>query len=408
MSYRTRNIKQVSYRYTSGVIPPRSYIRLGSRCPIRSLSPSLTMWTAAFLLYLAAGTAWADSCAGRCGAGVDPGQTCQCNSLCSTYGDCCSDYYALCTQQTCSGRCNAALDNSKPCQCNSACVNFGDCCPDYQSLCVGGGGGTPDVTCDISCLANQLWDNDINRVQVWEYEINHQGQTTTSSTSDQAAQSLFTYLQEENVFLKPTYSTFLALLDNYTPSTSVTESQDAAEWVEIDAFLDAILATDVMNHLYNFLVEHGHVTDATSYREVIKELWFNLYARSSSGPINSSGFEHVLVGEISSSKVSGFHNWIQFYLEEKKGAINYQGWVSRSQPLNIVAARFTWNGLSKAKGSFFVGVSPEFDIAIYTACALTRPNASCSFTMAGTSLAIQTYDVAHKAGLQVATAYPNI
>lgn len=75
----------------------------------------------------------------------------------------------------------------------------------------------------------------------------------------------------------------------------------------------------------------GHVTDATSYREVIKELWFNLYARSSSGPINSSGFEHVLVGEISSSKVSGFHNWIQFYLEEKKGAINYQGWVSRNQ-----------------------------------------------------------------------------
>lgn len=62
----------------------------------------------------------------------------------------------------------------------------------------------------------------------------------------------------------------------------------------------------------------GHVTDATSYREVIKELWFNLYARSSSGPINSSGFEHVLVGEISSSKVSGFHNWIQFYLEEKR------------------------------------------------------------------------------------------
>lgn len=40
-----------------------------------------------------------DSCAGRCGAGVDPGQTCQCNSLCSTYGDCCSDYYALCTQR---------------------------------------------------------------------------------------------------------------------------------------------------------------------------------------------------------------------------------------------------------------------------------------------------------------------
>lgn len=78
------------------------------------------------------------------------------------------------------------------------------------------------------------------------------------------------------------------------------------------------------------------------------------------------------------------------------------------QALDIVAARFTWNGLPKAKGSFFVGVSPEFDIAIYTACALTKPNAICSFTMAGNSLQIQTYDVAHKTGLQVATAYPNI
>ncbi|XP_062602694.1 uridylate-specific endoribonuclease-like, partial [Saccostrea cucullata] len=77
-----------------------------------------------------------DTCSGRCGAGHDPSKTCQCNTHCGTYGDCCADYHALCTQQTCSGRCNAALDNSKPCQCNSACVNFGDCCPDYQTLCV--------------------------------------------------------------------------------------------------------------------------------------------------------------------------------------------------------------------------------------------------------------------------------
>ncbi|XP_061177793.1 uridylate-specific endoribonuclease D-like [Saccostrea echinata] len=267
-------------------------------------------------------------------------------------------------------------------------------------------GNTPDITCDISCLAKKLWDNDVNRVQVWEYEVNHQGQTTTSSTSDEATQKR-SRVPEATQAHGATYRTFVALLDNYTPSTSQTESQGSAEWVEIDAFLDVILSTDIMNHLYNFLVEHGHVTDVASYREVLKELWFNLYARSSRGPINSSGFEHVMVGE-TSSKVSGFHNWIQFYLEEKKFAINYQGWVSKNQPLNIVAARFTWKGLSKAKGSFFVGVSPEFDIAIYTACTLTRPNASCSLTMAGNSLQIQTYDVGHKTGLQVGTAYPNI
>lgn len=29
------------------------------------------------------------------------------------------------------------------------------------------------------------------------------------------------------------------------------------------------------------------------------------------------------VGEIKGGKVSGFHNWIQFYLLEKKGQLNY-------------------------------------------------------------------------------------
>lgn len=29
------------------------------------------------------------------------------------------------------------------------------------------------------------------------------------------------------------------------------------------------------------------------------------------------------VGEIKGGKVSGFHNWIQFYLLEKRGQLNY-------------------------------------------------------------------------------------
>lgn len=49
----------------------------------------------------------------------------------------------------------------------------------------GGGGGIFDVICDISCFVNQLWDNDINRVQVWEYEVNYQGQIIMSSILDQ-------------------------------------------------------------------------------------------------------------------------------------------------------------------------------------------------------------------------------
>lgn len=78
-------------------------------------------------------------------------------------------------------------------------------------------------------------------------------------------------------------------------------------------------------------------------------MWFGLYSRFN-GKQDSSGFEHIfagvdgfclnnthagkyvyffshyvrsLSGEIKGGKVSGFHNWIQFYLLEKKGLLNY-------------------------------------------------------------------------------------
>ena len=44
---------------------------------------------------------------------------------------------------------------------------------------------------------------------------------------------------------------------------------------------------------------------------------------------DSSGFEHVFVGETRGEKeVIGLHNWIQFYLQEKRGNIDYKGFFS--------------------------------------------------------------------------------
>lgn len=44
---------------------------------------------------------------------------------------------------------------------------------------------------------------------------------------------------------------------------------------------------------------------------------------------DSSGFEHVFVGETRGDKeVIGFHNWIQFYLQEKIGNVDYKGFMA--------------------------------------------------------------------------------
>jgi hypothetical protein len=58
----------------------------------------------------------APSCKGRCG-GFDSSAACQCDSLCTTYGDCCYDYGGQCLKSR-FGKCSCAFD----------CSLRGNCC----------------------------------------------------------------------------------------------------------------------------------------------------------------------------------------------------------------------------------------------------------------------------------------
>lgn len=50
--------------------------------------------------------------------------------------------------------------------------------------------------------------------------------------------------------------------------------------------------------------------------------------------LDSSGFEHVFVGETKSgTELVGFHNWIQFYLQEKNGNLDYKGYKAKNTDL---------------------------------------------------------------------------
>lgn len=68
--------------------------------------------------------------------------------------------------------------------------------------------------------------------------------------------------------------------------------------------------------------------------------------------------------------------------------------------------KYTWSEHRKRQGSFFVGVSPAFDMAVYTVCFLLHPNRPCQFNLAGVDMDIQTYDVRHVPGFQLAAAFP--
>ncbi|XP_030634439.1 poly(U)-specific endoribonuclease-like [Chanos chanos] len=338
-----------------------------------------------------------DSCAGRCGYGVDSSYTCQCNTACERYGDCCTDYFSLCkAQDSCKGRCGYGTDWNYNCQCNSACERYGDCCADYTTYCTEGS-GTTISDADIKALSEKLYSLDYNKATAFEVTISPQRLISSSQTSgqiDYSSSPLFQYVDEATLFSKPTYKALINLLDNYQRTTGVTESFSSQQLSEQDTFLrEAISYTTVGKELYAFLNSKGVYSTETDFIYDLKMMWFGLYSRYN-GKMDSSGFEHIFAGEIKGGKVSGFHNWVQFYLLEKRGLLNYYShsfngpWTSYP---DVLGMQFNWDGYYKSVGSAIIGASPEFDLAMYSLCYITRPGKRCQLSIGGQPLVIQTY-----------------
>eukprot|EP00755_Sulcionema_specki_P004930 Sspe_Gene.31380::Locus_15488_Transcript_1_2_Confidence_0.625_Length_1187::g.31380::m.31380 len=108
-----------------------------------------------------------------------------------------------------------------------------------------------------------------------------------------------------------------------------------------------------------------------------------MYASRRGGPLDSSGFEHVFIGEEDDSRdrLTGFHNWVQLYREEQAGRLDYHGYIARghdrpAETSHILSLQFTCTDAEdgsvdeKALSTSFIGVSPEFEIALYTLVAL--------------------------------------
>ena len=52
---------------------------------------------------------------------------------------------------------------------------------------------------------------------------------------------------------------------------------------------------------------------------------------------------------------------------------------------------FTWGDEQKPHGSFLVGTSPEYEMALYTTCILARADRKCQFTLGGRHVTLTTH-----------------
>eukprot|EP00892_Ulva_mutabilis_P000806 jgi/Ulvmu1/10726/UM068_0012.1 len=238
---------------------------------------------------------------------------------------------------------------------------------------------SPEELEDLSAACSRLWELDENRlVAGQDYTMNLQEGKRIFDKGDVAEEKLFTGVSPD-VWQKRTFLIFYHLLDNYVRATGVTEETSARETKEQTDFLNACMETKPMQYCFKYLVAKGCCEDdQEAFLKMLEEAWFQFYRRDDEN--DSSGFEHVFVGEMDDGHVKGLHNWIQTMVEESRGSLDYMGFVLPKRcyqddgdddvdgARNLISIQLGWEGEVKDVSTMFVGTSPEFELALYSMC----------------------------------------
>ncbi|XP_067109369.1 uridylate-specific endoribonuclease C-like [Osmerus mordax] len=276
------------------------------------------------------------------------------------------------------------------------------------------------VNQELSQIFNQLWNLDSNRLKPGtDYKINLQGKAGyvaqgSNYAVDRARAPLFNHVNHDKLKSIETYAHFVNLLDNYEMSTGVSETVTSEELKENHVFLDAILETEVMKCAHKYLVSKGQSpSDQKQFKRQLYDIWFHLYHRDRSGGEDSCGFEHVFVGETKHGKeIMGLHNWIQFYLQEKHGHVDYKGYKARAnkdspdEDDHVLNLQFSWKGLVKPIGGSFIGVSPEFEVALFTIIFLKSTDKMTTAVVKVDEYVLEI--VVYRHGRSIGTSYPKL
>ena len=278
---------------------------------------------------------------------------------------------------------------------------------------------------DVAAAVRHLWERvDAGRriergAGGFELALQHRG--VRDDGADPCDSPLFASCDEGHAFWKsPVTRAFVALLDNYERETGKAEVFTRTEKREMDEFLDLLVATPHMRFVLEYLQRHGgdarakKLRSALDLKHLLFDLWFAPYRRFK--PNDSSGFEHVFVGEESRGAITGLHNWVQFYLEEKKGNVNYLGWTGRQDrhaddDVHVVTVKFSWADDDpelevKPMSTMLCGSTVEFEFAALTLAFLAGDqNGDTKLALGDEQLRIVCHAMRSKFGAHVGSAY---
>jgi len=266
----------------------------------------------------------------------------------------------------------------------------------------------------MTAASARLWKLDNSRLGLNDdLFVNVQQAMAVYHTGDQSRESFFKSVLAD-VFVKPTYRALFALLDNYEAATGKRETVTREEEKENWRFIHACCNTAVMRYAHKWCVENGLAPkNEAAWKKMLYNAWFCLYRRGTHN--DSSGFEHVFVGEFKKGAVTGFHNWLQFYREERAKKVDYRGYVvnhRRGQPKSrakgdehVLSIKFAWDGEEKPVSTFVLGSSPEYELALYSMCFFSRQEKN-KVLIDGVEVEVTCYRIRSKYGDKIGTAFP--
>lgn len=228
--------------------------------------------------------------------------------------------------------------------------------------------------------SKRIWNYDTNRLEPNKHFIvNLDNKIQIKCLNLIPQPNLFKYV-DENVFERETYKKFIELFKYFNLTSSTCNINLKEKDKKIDEFLDAILKTDVMIYTYKYILKKKRTSCLTisDFKKELKRYWFNSIKNDKG--ISPCGFEHVFIGQLlpKLKTVSGYHNWIKYYFDEKNKEIEFNGYLYSNKNPNFsrdifknpyfVNLRYKWRGFLKDVNGLLIGTSPEYEFAICTLC----------------------------------------